>query len=133
MVPTIATCKQTLMEQSRGARFQAQTFRGECRKPLAMPLHGQVVDGDVLPVRIAKIAPASMPNLSKLAGLKCQIRLKPRSHLAQRTREDPGVYGRQGLSAGWGEGLGAGGTPPGASDSTPGPPMRFLAWQSPTS
>src|ERR1700730_554424 len=39
-----------------GHRFQAQTFRGECRKPLAMPLHGQVVDGDVLPVRIAKIA-----------------------------------------------------------------------------
>jgi hypothetical protein len=44
-----------------GHRFQAQTFRGECRKPLAMPLHGQVVDGDVLPVRIAKIAPASIP------------------------------------------------------------------------
>ena len=39
-------------------RFQAQTFRGERRKPLAMPLRGQVVDGDVLPVRIAKLAQA---------------------------------------------------------------------------
>ena len=41
------------------ARFQARTFRGERRKPLAMPLHGRVVDGDVLPVRIAKIAPVA--------------------------------------------------------------------------
>ena len=37
---------------------QAQTFRGERRKPLAIAFRGQVVDGDVLPVRIAKIAQA---------------------------------------------------------------------------
>ena len=38
--------------------FQAQTFRGERRKPLAIALRGKVVDGDVLPVHIAKIAQA---------------------------------------------------------------------------
>jgi hypothetical protein len=38
--------------------FQAKTFRGKRRKPLAIALRGQVVDGDVLPVRIAKIAQA---------------------------------------------------------------------------
>jgi hypothetical protein len=36
--------------------FQAQTFRGKRRKPVAIPDRGQVVDGNVLPVRITKIA-----------------------------------------------------------------------------
>jgi hypothetical protein len=36
--------------------FQAQTFSGERRKPVAIPGRGQVVDGDILSVPMTKIA-----------------------------------------------------------------------------